>query len=306
MATLVAALTYRRPAQLAGLLDGLAALTQPDGDVGFLVVDNDAAGSAAPVIDSARARFGDRLQYCVEPEPGIPAARNRALAEAAARGAPLLCFIDDDVRPDPGWLRALLACRERSRAAIVFGAVRFERAAPAAGWWRRRIAAGIAARGRVLERYAARHAARGLVVTGATSNCVIDVDWAARHGVRFDPAMRESGGSDTAFREAVRAHGGDVAWCADAVVYEQLPLERLSLRYQLRRAISHGMTTARTGRRAPGLILRHPAGRIAAGIALMALPLLGRGSFMVGLHLFGMGIGIIRGARGERSRLYAR
>ena len=39
-----------------------------------------------------------------EPDGGISAARNRALREAAR---PVVCFVDDDVRVQPGWLDAL-------------------------------------------------------------------------------------------------------------------------------------------------------------------------------------------------------
>ena len=56
---------------------------------------------------SAPGYASDRVRFVHEPEPGIAAARNRALDESA--GADLLVFIDDDERPEPGWLESLVA-----------------------------------------------------------------------------------------------------------------------------------------------------------------------------------------------------
>ncbi len=303
----VAMLTYRRPDLLDESLAALANLTMPESaDVSFLIVDNDPDASARALVEERAARFPVALDYVVEPEPGIPAARNRALDEAITRGANLLCFTDDDVQPRVDWLDSLVRCARSTGAAMTFGAVRFMPWSDTTSRWQRAIAAGIGARATVLERYAARYAARGQVVVGATSNCAIDADWAASYGIRFDTAMRESGGSDTAFREAVRRSGGTLVWSADAIVDEQLPAERLSLRYQFRRAVAHGATTALVGRPVPQPMLRSPYARIVSGTALMIAPVLGRGSFMAGLHLVGMGVGMLRARRGRRARLYVR
>ena len=67
--------------------------------VGVLVVDNDPAAGARDAVESFAPRSaGVSVRYVHEPQPGISAARNRALAEAASR---LLVFIDDDERPSP-------------------------------------------------------------------------------------------------------------------------------------------------------------------------------------------------------------
>ena len=303
----VAVLTYRRGDLLESCLQALARVDRPDGmDTTFLVVDNDPAESARETVRRPEHRFGGALEYVMEQRPGIPTARNRALDEAAARGADVLCFTDDDVAPRKEWLTALCGCLRDDGAHLAFGPVRFTPWMDLTSGWQRAIARGVAARAVLLERYARRHAAAGTVVTGATSNCAVDLAWVARHGIRFDDAMRESGGSDTVFREAVRAAGGRLAWCARATVEEWLPASRLSLRYQFRRAMAHGMTTARVGRPVPYATLRSPLGRIVSGAALMVVPALGRGSFMAGLHLAGMGIGMLRARRGGRAKLYAR
>src|SRR5471032_84020 len=92
--------TRARPAGLEILLGSLAAQRDaPPFEV--VVIDNDLAGSARPVAD----RFADCLTivYDVEPVPGVSTARNRSVARSRA---PLLAFIDDDERAEPGWLAA--------------------------------------------------------------------------------------------------------------------------------------------------------------------------------------------------------
>ncbi|MGA7204619.1 MAG: glycosyltransferase family 2 protein, partial [Specibacter sp.] len=82
----IAILTYRRPEALARALPYVLAHARalerdnPGVAAAVLVVDNDPAGSA----EAAVAEFGDAmLRYVREAEPGISAARNRALDEAA-------------------------------------------------------------------------------------------------------------------------------------------------------------------------------------------------------------------------------
>jgi succinoglycan biosynthesis protein ExoM len=120
-AVTIGVVTFRRPDDLAALLPLLleqaAAVEGPDRTVDVLVVDNDPAQSARPVVETLAA---ERVRYVPEPVPGIAAARNRVLDETAAD---LLVFIDDDERPQAGWLAALLATRAATGAVAVAGAV---------------------------------------------------------------------------------------------------------------------------------------------------------------------------------------
>lgn len=302
----VAALTYRRPDSLRELLDAFRALERPAAAHRFLIVDNDPAGSAKAVVDAFAAQAPEMdLAYVVEPTPGIPAARNRALDAAIAGGATLLCFTDDDARPTTTWLRALSMCQRAAGSVLTFGPQRIE-VAPVEGAWRRFLARSLVARARFMERYAARHARAGDVVLGATHNVMCDLGWIARHGIRFDSARTSGGGSDTAFREAVRAAGGRLAWCEDAVVVERLPRERIGLRYQFRRARAHGITSEQVTRRTHRRPLQNAVGRMTAGALLVVVPVLGLASFTLGIHLLGMGIGMLQARGGGRSDLYAR
>lgn len=99
--TSVVVVTKDRPRELARLLASLVAQTVRPDEV--LVVDN----GSGPEVAAAAAAFEASLplRLVVEPEPGIPAARNRGIHEA--RGD-LVLFTDDDCEADPRWVERLV------------------------------------------------------------------------------------------------------------------------------------------------------------------------------------------------------
>jgi succinoglycan biosynthesis protein ExoM len=103
----VAVLTYQRPDGIARIVPQLleqAESITPRAQV--LVIDNDPMACARPLVE---AREG--VRYVHEPQPGIAAARNRALAETSAADA--VVFVDDDEEPGPDWLSELVAVWRR-------------------------------------------------------------------------------------------------------------------------------------------------------------------------------------------------
>ncbi|MGZ6792285.1 MAG: glycosyltransferase, partial [Mycobacteriales bacterium] len=115
--------TYRRPRSLARALAGLAAQDDPP-PYRLVVVDNDPAPHDPPDLPP-----GARLVH--EAVPGAAAARNRGIAET---DTPLLAMLDDDVVPDPGWLRALAAPVLDGRADLAGGRVVLDPAVARPRW----------------------------------------------------------------------------------------------------------------------------------------------------------------------------
>lgn len=231
----VAVLTYRRPDRIAALVPVLVAQAgelarSVEGVVtSVLVVDNDAAGTGAAAVDGLGA------ETVVEPEPGISAARNRALE--TARDHDLLVFIDDDEVPSEGWLSALHATYRATRAAAVAGPVVSRYTTEPEPWV---VAGGF---------YDRAHR-RGLetgtrVPIAATNNLLLDLRVVRRAGVTFDPALGLSGGEDTHFTSALSAAGGRIVWCAEAVVSDVVPAERLTRGYLLARSAALANASAR-------------------------------------------------------------
>jgi glycosyltransferase involved in cell wall biosynthesis len=94
--------TRNRSALLRTLLGDLT--SQQAGDLPFevVVVDNASRDDTRAVAMAAAARDA-RLRYVYEPARGASNARNRGIAAARA---PLLAFLDDDVRPAADWVFA--------------------------------------------------------------------------------------------------------------------------------------------------------------------------------------------------------
>lgn len=231
----VAVLTYRRPDDLAELLPLLLAeADRATVDAEVLVVDNDPDGGAADQVAAAAAGADGALRYAHEPTPGIAAARNRALDEAGGRD--LLLFIDDDERPEPGWLDAMVGCWQRYGSTVVAGPV-ISRFPSEPGPWIRS--------GRFFDR---RRPPTGTdLELVATNNLLIDLHGLAALGdLRFDVRYGLSGGSDTLFSRHLVQRGGSMIWCDEAVVHDVVPPGRMTRQWVLRRAYRMGNTWMRT------------------------------------------------------------
>ena len=233
----VAVPTFHRVERLRALLPLLLehageTTGDPSGryEVEVLVVDNDPARSAAVAVSEVA---DPALRYASEPTPGIPAVRNRALAEAAS--ARLLVFIDDDERPEPGWLAHLLRTWAMTGAAGVAGRVRVEAPGELHPWVR---AGGFFDR---------RSLPTGTAVdVAATNNLLLDLDQVRRLGLQFDPAVGLAGGEDSLFTRSLTRAGGKLVWCDESAVVDVLPLERTSRTWVLTRAFAHGNVAVRT------------------------------------------------------------
>ena len=115
--------TRDRPAELALVLDALGRQRLGDGTTAeVVVVDNGSAPAARRAIDAAVAACPLPARVVEHPEPNIAAARN---AGAAATGAPVLVFTNDDVVPGgDGWLAGhAQEHRERPAPLAVLGPV---------------------------------------------------------------------------------------------------------------------------------------------------------------------------------------
>jgi GT2 family glycosyltransferase len=101
LTTSVVVVSKDRPDTLANLLESLTRQSLPPDEV--LVVDNNSTLDYAPVL----RRFEHRLplRAVVEKTPGIPAARNRGIQEAAGE---LILFTDDDCQADPHWVQNMV------------------------------------------------------------------------------------------------------------------------------------------------------------------------------------------------------
>jgi GT2 family glycosyltransferase len=242
----IAVLTYRRPEDIALALPRLAAQALPDRSpeegpadapddfpATVLVIDNDPAASARPIVEQLSETFPPGLvRYVHEPRPGIAAARNRALQEAGSSA--LLVFIDDDEVPSAQWLARLAGLQRATGAAAVVGPVISEYEHEPDPW----IEAG--------QFFARRRLPTGArLEVAATNNLLLDLRQIRALGLSFDERFGLSGGSDTLFTRQLVRRGGSMLWCDEAVVVDRVPASRLTRSWVLRRALRSGNSAAR-------------------------------------------------------------
>jgi succinoglycan biosynthesis protein ExoM len=230
----VIVITYRRPSGLDKLLKAL--LQQRfDSDAGgvrmtVVVVDNDTAESALQIVRSQGPTQSMATHYVVEPEQGIPLARNRGISEIPD-DAEFFCFIDDDEWPGPTWIQELLNTQRATNADCVHGAVIPVYPAGASAWL---------VKSRLFESW--KFADQQRLGAAASNNVLISKEFVRRTGHRFDVRMKMTGGSDYLFFKEAIALGMHIAWCANASVYEDVPASRLTWRWIIQRQFRLGNT----------------------------------------------------------------
>lgn len=304
----VAVTTYLRPDDLRELLPVLgsqADAARTEYDVEIVVVDNDAAGSAAAIVAGGGV---ESVRYVCEPQAGIAAARNRALAEAD--GADVLVFIDDDERPSDRWLVGLLGTWRRTGAQAVAGPVVTEAPTNLDPWIEQ---------GGFLARHHRAALATGTELdNAATNNLLLDLSELRRTGLRFDATFGLSGGEDTLFTRSFVAAGARIVWDCEASVTEKIRPDRLSRKWFLRRALSYGSTDAQVEavlaadpaarRRAQARSLWSGGSRIVAGALLASLGWLTRSyrRRAWGQQMIYRGVGLVSGVCGVSHLRYAR
>lgn len=107
--------SYNRPERLRGCLEALVA--QSGGPYDIVVVDDGSATPLGPVC----AEFGPQVR-CLRQDNSGPAAARNAGAEASL--CDFIAFTDDDCRPEPDWVRTLMARHAGVEGRLVGGRVK--------------------------------------------------------------------------------------------------------------------------------------------------------------------------------------
>lgn len=99
--------TYNRQNLLPLTLNSLLAAEIPaELEVGITVVDNNSTDGTRQVVESFQKKFGDRIQYCFEPQQGRSHALNAGIT---ATSGELVGMIDDDEEVDQNWYKTAFA-----------------------------------------------------------------------------------------------------------------------------------------------------------------------------------------------------
>lgn len=295
------ACTYRRPAGLKALFLSMNELIIPDGvKFDIVIVDNDSEPSSRDLVDELSGQINWPCTYAHEPNPGIPSARNRVLAEA--QSADFLLFVDDDETVTPNLVVEHLKIQRETGADFVQGPCKMLVEDPADDWWLESVFFAQ----RTFEDGAPRK-------ESWTNNVLINMHKLSETGVTFDEKLRYSGGSDTLFfQDFVRA-GATGAYAAHAEVQEVQPSSRLTWKWAINRQYRYGVT------RANSLILREKRiiavlkgtvrsiAMVAVGIMHFATSItLRKRGVANAAALFARAAGVFLGTFGFRAEEYAR
>ena len=212
--------------------------------VGVVVVDDSADGSARKVVERFKDRFELGIEYRISGQKNISVARNLAIT-AASEMADWIAMTDDDCEPVKEWLDGFLETQQRTGADAITGLM-VRRPPPGSPKWLTDepfMEIGV-------EFFPSEDGA--VVTTAATHNSMISSRWLKENPtIRFQPELGVIGGEDMVFYRTARTAGLRICYSQRAVVYENEPQSRMTLKYQLRSFFWHGnssyVTNVRSG-----------------------------------------------------------
>lgn len=224
--------TFRRNERLLAVLEDLGRQDRLPDQV--VVVDNDPAGGARPIIEQYRASgVSFQVAYDVQPQANIAITRNRTVQLASGNW---IAFIDDDERAPREWLRELLHAAEAFDADGVLAPVEPEVPSNAPAWIRR---------GRF---YDFPHQPEGADVPlnrMRFGNVLLRAEYLRAEDGPFNPRYGLMGGEDVDLLVRLARKGAKIVWSERAPVFEPVESKRLSLRFLAMRALSGGQMFAR-------------------------------------------------------------
>jgi succinoglycan biosynthesis protein ExoM len=188
----------------------------------IVVVDDNPNGEAKVVVDEVRAATGRHIEYTTSGRKNISLARNEALDTGFAI-AHSIALLDDDGEPWDDWLTQLYNVRDETSADIVTGPYAHKPPADSPGWLLK--SPFLSATDRYVDKEEPPY--------GCTANALLRSAWFDEHPVRFQSRLGTIGGEDMVFFHEANVAGARHRYALNAVVWEVLPPERATFRYQM-------------------------------------------------------------------------
>jgi len=223
--------TRQRPQMLATLLRSIENVVYPTGvKVTIDVIENNPEKQLTAVIQEASKKINVEVSHHWVPTLGIPIARNAALKIARESGATHIIFIDDDERVDSYWLENIWQTYLRfDEKSVIQGAV---------------IPSIQTTKNEHLHQYFQRpiKSTGDRLETGATNNVIIQLKTLEDHDLTFDESRPLAGGTDSKLFSKALSLGIPIRYCAEAIVYEDIPKERVTVSWLGKRHFRIGLT----------------------------------------------------------------
>lgn len=235
--------TYKRAELLDKLLQSLLDQVLPEGvNAEVVVVDNDAEGSAEPIV--RRYRDTDRMtfRYFRQPIKNISLTRNMGIREATGT---YVLLIDDDEIACPEWIARLLRTLHKYDADGVFG--------PSIPTYKHAVPEWLRKGERLLIDTIPKTSTGTEAVATWSSNCLMKASIVKGLEGPFDPKYGTTGGEDTELFNRLKHNKARFVYCNEACAYEYWPPERTRVAYLMRRSFkgTNSLTrrTIRTSKR---------------------------------------------------------
>lgn len=232
--------TFRRAEMLARCLASIAEqdmlVQSRTGDLVTVIVgDNNPDGDACVQIAEISETFPCQLRAIHVPEPGLCHNRNALFSAAQAMKAEYVVMIDDDEWANTDWLSTLVDSMRRTGADAMVGPVKTLFHPDAPEWFRRSGIGQTNIRNDTLRTGSPspKLASHNTILKGEILDA-LEPPW-------FPLELNFLGAEDQAFFWRAADTGFDrVLWCAEAVLTEEMPLERSDRAYFIRRSLQRG------------------------------------------------------------------
>jgi succinoglycan biosynthesis protein ExoM len=232
--------TLRRIQHLKeAVLSCLALRSQDRFSLEIIVVDNSPEAGAADLVKALAAEATATIRYVHEPRTNIAYARNTGIAAAQA---PLIAFVDDDMRLSPQWLPSVMRTMVAQDADALVGAIEaiaeHSDQAPDArilNFYCRNL--GLPEGVRIKCRRSGHISGIGTGNSVLRRACIISPQ-------PFDPAFG-GGGEDTDFFLRLGQRNLNVVWSSDSRAYEIVSSRRATLSFVTHRAFRGSQNYAR-------------------------------------------------------------
>jgi succinoglycan biosynthesis protein ExoM len=232
--------TAKRPAMLRHCVQSIGQQIIPKGiDAHLVVVDNEPEPKSRGIVRRFSKKCPFPVHFVHEPRRGIPLARNAVVEKAVRLGGDWIAFTDDDCWASPTWLLGLLEAADRYKADVVYG--RRQLVLPPTFW-------GVSADQPVFQ--------EGDSLRIASTHNVLLAGRLVAEGkdgaLRFDEQLTH--GEDTDFFYRAGRRGVRIAYSRAPVVFETVPPERATLRYQTKRAYYYAASRSYLYRRQKSIL----------------------------------------------------
>lgn len=225
--------TLYRPQLLTTALNTAIIQNTTNFTVEIVVADNSAEGTAKKQVDAAREISKFPIKYIAVPVAGVSNARNAARSISEGN---FIAYLDDDQEADPNWLLHMMNESQKTGAAVVFSKVVGKSSTVLPNQKAR------------LDFFSRAHNDAPSGLTDKFYGCgasLLNLDLIEDELMVFDPAYNLIGGEDDALFSKIEKAGGTFAWCKEALMYENVPKDRMHKSYIAKRSFGYGQGPSR-------------------------------------------------------------